>query len=227
MTEHSRPPTPPAAAPPPAAATGPSLWGLFRVWSGIGLQSFGGGASTTLLIQRAFIERSGWLTNEEFLRIWSLGQITPGISLIAVTALIGKRLGGARGVVVSLAGMLLPSGTITCLLAALFVAVERSATTQAVLRGVIPATGGVMALVLVNFARPVVSDALRGSRARALLYLILTLLGAALVIVLNVSAIFILIGMALLGAFAFAPRQPEATEVEPAKPAERGEDAQP
>lgn len=227
MTEHSRPVTPPAAAPPPAAATGPSLLGLFRVWSSIGLQSFGGGASTTLLIQRAFIERAGWLTNDEFLRIWSLGQITPGISLIAVTALIGKRLGGARGVVVSLAGMLLPSGTITCLLAALFVAVERSATTQAVLRGVIPATGGVMALVLVNFARPVVSDALRGSRARALLYLILTLLGAALVIVLNVSAIFILIGMALLGAFAFAPRQPEATEVEPAKPAERGEDAQP
>ena len=41
-----------------------------------------------------------------------------------------------------LAGMLLPSATITCLLAALFVQIEQAPAVQAVLRGVIPATGG-------------------------------------------------------------------------------------
>src|SRR5690348_16560303 len=30
----------------------PGKWQLFRIWAGIGLQSFGGGASTTFLIQR-------------------------------------------------------------------------------------------------------------------------------------------------------------------------------
>lgn len=185
----------------------PTTWRLFRVWASIGLQSFGGGASTTFLIQRAFIERYGWVTDEEFLRLWNLCLLTPGINLIALTALIGKKLGGARGVGVSLAGMLLPSGAITCLLAALFVEVERSATTQAVLRGVIPATGGIMLLVLYNFARPLIHDGRRAGLPRGLAYIALTLLCAWLVIAFNVSAIVIVLGLAVLGAFAFAPRK--------------------
>lgn len=206
----------------------PTTWRLFRVWASIGLQSFGGGASTTFLIQRAFIERYGWVTDEEFLRLWNLCLITPGINLIALTALLGKKLGGARGVVVSLAGMLLPSGAITCLLAAVFLQVERSATTQAVLRGVIPATGGIMILVLYNFARPLVQEGRRAGLPRGLAYLALTLLCAVLVIAFNVSAIVIVLGLAILGAFAFSPRKEadaasvaDVADVESAEEAER------
>lgn len=191
----------------------PSLWRLFRVWASIGLQSFGGGATTTLLIQRVFIEQTGWVTDEEFLRLWNLCLLTPGINLIALTVLLGKKLGGTRGIVVSLAGMLAPSGAITCLLAALFVQVERSATTQAVLRGVIPATGGVMMLVLVNFARPLIHSARTDRRALTLLSVALTLLSAVAVIAFNVSAILIVVGLAVIGAFVFAPRKrPAETE---------------
>src|SRR5262245_22898768 len=118
----------------------PSTWQLFGIWAGIGLQSFGGGASTTLLIQRTFIERRRWLTIEEFTHLWGLCLLTPGINLIAVTALIGKRFGGTRGIVASLAGLLLPSAAITCLLAALFVRVEHTAVARAALRGIVPAT---------------------------------------------------------------------------------------
>lgn len=188
----------------------PSLWRLFTVWASIGLQSFGGGASTTLLIQRAFIERNGWVTDEEFLRLWNLCQITPGITLIGLTALLGNRLGGARGVMVSLAGMLAPSGAITCLLAAIFVQIERSATTQAVLQGVIPATGGIMILVLYNFAQPLISSGRKAGRAglgKTSLSVALTLSSAVLVIAFNVSAIVVLVGLAVLGAFIFSPRQ--------------------
>jgi chromate transporter len=170
------------------------------------MQSFGGGASTTFLIQRAFIERNGWVTDAEFLRMWNLCQLTPGISLIALTALLGKELRGARGVAISLAGMLLPSGAITCLLAALFVAVERSAITQALLRGIIPATGGIMMLVLYNFARPLVRENRHVGLPRGLAYIALTLLGAVLVIAFNVSAIVVMLGFAILGAVVFSPR---------------------
>lgn len=188
----------------------PSVWRLFRVWASIGLQSFGGGASTIFLIQRAFIERNRWLTDDEFLRLWTLCQITPGINLIALTTLVGKKLGGVRGIMVSLAGMLLPSAGITCLLAALFAVIERSATTQVVLRGVIPATGGIMTLVLYNFVRPVIHENRHIGLPRALLYGALTILSAVLVIAFKVSAIVIIIGLATLGAFAFAPRKSQA-----------------
>ena len=109
----------------------PGKWQLFRIWASIGLQSFGGGASTTFLIQRAFIEKHKWLSMEEFIYLWNLCILTPGINLVALTVLIGKKLGGAWGIAISLAGMLLPSAAITCLLAALFLQVKNVAAVQA------------------------------------------------------------------------------------------------
>src|SRR5216683_30897 len=91
---------------------GPGKWQLFRIWASIGLQSFGGGASTTLLIQRAFIDKHKWLSIEEFMHLWNLCILTPGINLVALTVLIGRKLGGAWGIAVSLAGLLLPSGVL-------------------------------------------------------------------------------------------------------------------
>src|SRR3989442_15706841 len=118
----------------------PGKWQLFRIWASIGLQSFGGGASTTLLIQRAFIEKYKWLSMEEFAHLWNLCILTPGINLVALTVLIGKKLAGTRGIAASLAGLLLPSAIITCLLTAGFKTVENQPAVQAILRGVIPAT---------------------------------------------------------------------------------------
>ena len=71
----------------------PGMWKLFRIWAGIGLQSFGGGASTTFLIQRAFIEKYNWMTMEEFTHFWSLCILAPGINLLGLTILMGRKFG--------------------------------------------------------------------------------------------------------------------------------------
>src|SRR5215472_12209135 len=136
----------------------PGIWSLFRIWAGIGLQSFGGGASTIFLIQRTFIEKYGWLTQEEFSLFWNLCLFTPGINLLALTILIGRKLSGTWGIVSSLLGLLLPSATITCLFTAGFAAVQNIPTVQAVFRGVIPATAGLMLMVGLGFARPLLKQ---------------------------------------------------------------------
>ncbi|HCJ32793.1 MAG TPA: hypothetical protein DHV65_00615, partial [Ktedonobacter sp.] len=48
------------------------------------------------------------------MHLWNLCIFTPGINLVALTVLIGRKLGGTWGIVVSLAGMLLPSAMVTC-----------------------------------------------------------------------------------------------------------------
>ncbi|PWT73053.1 MAG: hypothetical protein C5B60_08685 [Chloroflexi bacterium] len=185
----------------------PSAWQLMGIWTSIGLQSFGGGASTTLLIQRTFIDRFGWLSLDEFTRLWSLCLLTPGINLIAVTVLIGKKLGGGRGVVASLAGLLLPSATITCLMAAGFLRIEHVAAVQAALRGIVPATAGIMAVVTVNFARPLVA-------ARAILgwrfvwiSAVLAVIFALAIIAWNVPALTVVLCAAVFGTLFYAPRR--------------------
>jgi chromate transporter len=184
----------------------PGAWRLLAIWAGIGLQSFGGGASTTLLIQRTFIERYGWLSYEEFNRLWNLCLLTPGINLIAVTVLIGKKLGGTRGIILSVAGLLLPSASITCLLAALFLRIEHAAVVQAALRGIVPATAGIMALVLVNFARPLVQARTAVGWWFVWVSAALAAVFAFAILAWNISAIAIVLCAAVVGMFFFAPR---------------------
>jgi chromate transporter len=102
--------------------------------------------------------------------------------------------------------MLLPSATITCLLAAVFKQIEHVAAVQAVLRGVVPATGGIMLLVGLNFALPLIR---RGYKEGAF-YLLgssaLIIACALAVILLKLSVIIVLIVAVFLGALFFSPK---------------------
>jgi chromate transporter len=186
----------------------PGKWQLFRIWAGIGLQSFGGGASTTFLIQHVFIDKYKWMTMEEFLHMWNLCILTPGINLIALTVLIGKKLGGMGGVVASLAGLLVPSASITCLLAAIFEQIESIPTVQIVIRGVVPATAGVMALVAINFMRPLIERSTKEGWLFLLASAVLMAVCAFAVIFLKVSVIIVILGAAIIGALFFSPKRP-------------------
>jgi len=197
----------------------PGKWQLFRIWASIGLQSFGGGASTTFLIQRAFIEKHKWLSMEEFIYLWNLCILTPGINLVALTVLIGKKLGGACGIAISLTGMLLPSAAITCLLAALFLQVKNVTAVQAVFRGVIPATGGILLVVGLNFALPLIRKGYKEGILFLLVSGALTIACAVAIIFLKLSVIIVILGAALLGTFLFSSKStPPLYEEEQGEP---------
>lgn len=188
----------------------PTLWLLFRIWGSIGLQSFGGGASTLFLIQHEFIDRRNWLTQEEFSHLWNLCLMTPGINLIAVTVLIGRKLGGFGGVVASLVGLLLPSATITCLLTAGFRLVENSRIVQAILQGVIPATGGIMLFVGLRFAVPLLKQGRADGWLKLSISLVLIALVASAIIIFKITIPLVLLFAALVGiaCFSAAPLSP-------------------
>jgi chromate transporter len=171
------------------------------------MQSFGGGASTQLLIRRAFVERHRWIEDEQFSRFWNLCQFTPGINLLALTILLGRTLGGAPGIVISLAGLLVPSAAITCALAAGFAAIQHSATVHAVLRGVVPATAGIMGVVALGFARPLAQSARREGAFSIVVSIALVLLGALALLVARISAIVVLVAMAGAASLLFTRRQ--------------------
>src|SRR5713226_5960964 len=78
----------------------PTLRSLLLVWSKISVLAFGGGSSTLLLMRREFVERYGWLTDDEYARFWGFGQLSPGTNLIAMVILMGRYLGGGAGIVV-------------------------------------------------------------------------------------------------------------------------------
>lgn len=138
---------------------------LFYVWFLIGLQSFGGGAATLALIRQAVVERRNWLTPEQFSRYWGLVQVAPGINLFALTILIGKRVLGWRGVIIALAGLLLPSGAITVALTGLYARYEHARAMESVVRGVLPAVVGIAFVVGYRMVKPFLLECRREGRA--------------------------------------------------------------
>ena len=89
----------------------------------IGATAFGGG-SATIIAMRQLALRKRWLSEEEFLETVVLSRVTPGITILAQVVLIGRKVDGPRGIIAGLIGMLLPSITITILLARLYVLVR-------------------------------------------------------------------------------------------------------
>jgi len=189
----------------------PNAWLLLRIWGAIGLQSFGGGASTLFLIQHEFMDKRDWLTQEEFNRLWSLCLMTPGINIIAVTILIGRKLSGFWGVVASLAGLLLPSAAITCLLTAGFQLVEHSRAVQAIVQGVIPATGGIMLLVGMRFAVPLLKRGRVDGLPKLAVSLAIIAGVAVTIIVFKITIPLVLLCAALVGIVFFSSAPSSST----------------
>lgn len=203
----------------PGNADVPGAWMLLRLWAGIGLKSFGGGASTQLLIRRTFVDERGWIGDAELAHLWNLCQFTPGINLISLTILIGRKLGGTRGIIASLLGMLLPSAIVTCCLTAGFEAFRHSSALHAILRGVVPATAGIMAVVAVGFARPVLGPVWKEGLTSLLVSLLLVLATALTIVVLKISVIVVVVVVALLGAAFFTSRHTTEPPLLPLDPA--------
>ncbi len=177
----------------------PSTRALARAWFDIGTQSVGGGTSTLFMIRRVLVDRMRWVTAREFTEDWALCQLSPGIHLVAIAGLLGRRIAGLRGVIVSVAAMMVPAAVITAVATAFFSEIAQHPLTIAGLAGIGPVAGGMTIGLALTMARPVLQ---RGRYAIVDVAVIVAsfailLAGAAqTIVVIVVAAIF---GALLLG----------------------------
>jgi len=80
-----------------------SLLDLFRVFSRLALQGFGG---VIPIAHVELVERERWLSPEEFVELLAIGQVLPGPNIINVAVLFGDRWFGWRGALAAVAGLL-------------------------------------------------------------------------------------------------------------------------
>jgi chromate transporter len=133
----------------------PSSRALARAWFDIGTQSVGGGSSTLFMIRRILVERHGWITARDFTEAWALSQLSPGIHLVALAGLLGREMAGLRGVLVAVAGMMVPAAIITAVATALLGQVAQHPLTIAALAGIGPVAGGMTIGLALTLVRPV------------------------------------------------------------------------
>ena len=75
-----------------------SLRKIFLVFLKIGTFSFGGVYSMIAFFERELVDKRKWITHDEFMESFAIGQMTPGPPIVNTGICIGyklRRLGGA------------------------------------------------------------------------------------------------------------------------------------
>ena len=80
-----------------------SRFALFLAFSRISLSSFGG---AIFWARRELVERQRWITEREFVEMFTLGQLLPGPNVLNVTVMFGYRFAGWTGAAAAVAGFL-------------------------------------------------------------------------------------------------------------------------
>ena len=90
----------------PPAAPQAGLGEILRVFTSLGMASFGGGLAGWM--HREVVEKRRWLSEEGFLAGVALGQVLPGANSVNLALYIGQQLRGVPGAVAAFLGMLGP-----------------------------------------------------------------------------------------------------------------------
>jgi chromate transporter len=80
-----------------------SRFALFLAFSQISLSAFGG---AIFWARRQLVERRRWLTEREFVDIFTLGQLLPGPNVLNLAVMVGYRFAGWTGALASVAAFL-------------------------------------------------------------------------------------------------------------------------
>ncbi len=96
----------------------PKLLELFFVFARISAVTIGGGYVMFPLMKAEVVDGKGWISDEEMVDYYALGQSIPGIIAMNTSTLIGYRKRGALGGAVAAAGMAAPSLIVILVVAA-------------------------------------------------------------------------------------------------------------
>src|SRR5258707_6598482 len=109
-----------AQAPPEFEA--PSFSQALRVWTRVGLLSFGGPAAQIALMHRVIVEEKRWLAEPLFLSALSFCMLLPGPEAMQLATYAGWRLHGIRGGLVAGLLFVIPGALVVLALSAIYVA---------------------------------------------------------------------------------------------------------
>jgi chromate transporter len=145
-------------------------------------------------------------------------QVVPGINLLGLTILLGKRVAGLTGIALALIGLLLPSASLTVLLTAGYARISALPAVQAAFRGIVPAIVGLGLLTAAQMARPLFATARGEGRISLLFYAALFAGSGAAVVLLRSPVVLVLLmagGAGALFSWYRAPSGRAAREMRP------------
>ncbi len=134
------------------------LWELYAAFFRIGLFTFGGGYAMLPMLQRETVEKYHWITDEEILDCYAIGQCTPGVIAVNTATFVGARRRGIPGAVCATLGVVTPSLIIITIIAAVLTNVMQFAPVMRAFAGIRVAVAVLVTDALVGLVKKGVRD---------------------------------------------------------------------
>ena len=161
---------------------------LFVSFAKIGVMTFGGGLAMLPMLERELVESKKWVTTQEILDYYAVGQCTPGIIAVNTATFVGYKKSKVLGSVVATLGMVFPSLVIISVIAAVLSNFADIPAVQHAFAGIRIAVCALIASAVIKLAKSNVKNLTQIIIAVAA-FIIIAVFGASPVVVVIASAI--------------------------------------
>ena len=171
---------------------GRKLWTLFTSLLYISTFTFGGGFVIVTFMKHRFVDKLGWLDEQEMLDMTALAQSSPGPIALNAAIQVGWRVGGAVGMVIATIATILPPMIILTVISIFYSAFANNEYVALVLKGMQAGVAAVIADVVCDLGGKVL-------KTKSWIHIALMLAAFIATYFLNINVIFVILASALIG----------------------------
>lgn len=165
------------------------LFQLFWTNFSISACTFGGGYVIAGFMKDQFVNKLHWIDDEEMLDMIAMAQAAPGAIAVNTSVMVGWKIAGFAGMLVSVLGTVLPPMIILAVISLFYQIFISNPYIVLLLRGMQAAVAAVIISAVADMVLP---------HAREIVYLMIALVAAGLSLA-GVSVIFIIVGAIAVG----------------------------
>jgi len=129
------------------------LFQLFWSFVTVGSFSFGGAYSLLPLIENEIVQKHGWVTKDEFLKILGMVEIIPGAISIKFATYTGYKVAGIPGVIAALIGNMLTPVVLIMVVSTIYFHFENNKLVMKAFQGVKFVIIGMILAVLIKYTQ--------------------------------------------------------------------------
>ena len=166
-----------------------TLLRLLGVFAMLSVLAVGGGLAVLPEMKKLTVEQYHWVTADQFVDFYSLGQMAPGPNMVMVT-LIGYKVAGLVGAISVLVAFFLPASVLTFGANRLWHRLSAWPWRESIRRGLGPVTVGLMIAGVISIGK-VAIDMVGAA--------VLAVVVAALVLTTRINPALLILGSAMVG----------------------------
>ena len=181
-----------------------TLWTLFRTCFVISTCTFGGGMVVISMLQKKFVEELHWINEDEVMDMVAVAQSCPGVMAVNTSIIIGYRIAGPFGAILTVLGTVTPPMVILAVISAFYAQFRTNRVIALLLKGMQAGVAAVLINVTISMMRNVLKD-------RKLISLLMLIGASAATLLFDVDIIILIVICGIIGGiYTFASDKEEA-----------------